>query len=221
VAAAEQPRLDDAFLAAAGALGVVLDPLQRERLERYWMLLLRWNRSINLVARTDTAAFQWRHILDSLVLAPFLESAASAGAPLASLADLGSGGGLPGLVLACVQPERRVELIEPVGRKAAFLRRAAADLELARVRVHPCRADAAAFDPVDVITARAVAPLSRLLAWSMPHLGVGGRFLFLKGRGYAAELEALPETVHLVAAHERRLAPAGRPAFVIELTRGS
>jgi 16S rRNA (guanine527-N7)-methyltransferase len=170
-------------LDAAGFAGLV--DVSREtlaRLETYAELLRRWSARINLVGR-DTLGDLWRrHILDSAQLMRLVPNQA------AGLVDLGSGAGLPGLILA-ILGVTGVELIEADRRKCAFLGEAARITGTA-IRVHPCRIEAVPRHPVAVVTARACAPLDRLLALAQRFLGPGSRCLFLKGERVAAELTA-------------------------------
>ncbi|MDJ0943394.1 MAG: 16S rRNA (guanine(527)-N(7))-methyltransferase RsmG [Kiloniellales bacterium] len=156
------------------------------RLEAYVALLRKWNRRINLVSRASLEDVWRRHVLDSSQLMAFLPSAPSGRRRV--LLDLGSGAGLPGLVLA-ILGAGEVHLVESDGRKAAFLREAVR-VTAAEVRIHACRIEAVTPFPVDVVTARALAPLPRLLNLAGPFLGPDSQCLFLKGAGVAAELEA-------------------------------
>lgn len=122
-----------------------------------------------------------RHVVDSLQLADFVPADAD------SLLDLGSGGGFPGLVLAIAVPGRRIHVVEADKRKAAFLSHAVLTLELPNVTVIPERIEAVDL-LADVVTARAVAPLPRLLDLAAPHLKEGGVALFPKGKGVEKEL---------------------------------
>lgn len=204
--------LDTAALRYARTLELALDAATLERLIGYRQLLLRWTRSINLIAGGDASQFDTRHLLDSLILAPHLDAEAT-------LLDLGSGGGLPGLVLAALDPSRTVILCEPIARKAAFLRRAVAELALDQVEVIADRVERIEFAAVDVVTARAVARLDVLCELARERVAVGGRFLFLKGREYAGELDALPAWVGIRACHEHLLPPDDRVSVVVELER--
>ena len=158
-------------------------PVSREtlnRLEAYAALLIRWSARINLVGRNTLVDLWRRHILDSAQLqAVFPDSARS-------VIDLGSGAGLPGLVLAILGAPG-VELVEADSRKAAFLREAARIAE-ADVTIRSCRIQAVPPHPVDVVTARACAPLDRLLGLAEPFLGPGSECLFLKGERVEDEL---------------------------------
>jgi 16S rRNA (guanine527-N7)-methyltransferase len=151
-----------------------------EALERFSSLLARWNRTVNLVSRRDEPLLWDRHITDSLQLVPLMQ-------PLPACAiDLGSGAGFPGLILA-LATRVPFDLIEADQRKAAFLREAARVTD-APVRVHATRIEAAGVAPAPLVTARAVAPLSKLLALAAPLLAPGGQCLFLKGASVQSEL---------------------------------
>jgi 16S rRNA (guanine527-N7)-methyltransferase len=154
-----------------------------ERLEAFLELLLRWNSRINLVADRDPEAIRRRHIVDSLQLLPLIPAGEG------PMADLGSGGGFPGLVLA-LTTGREMHLVESDRRKSAFLIEAAARLGLPRVKVHATRIEDATLPPIAVLTARALAPLAELLPHAARLLGPGGVALFPKGRTAEAELTA-------------------------------
>ncbi len=154
----------------------------QSRLEKYVALLLRWNRTINLIARGDEAAIWERHVVDSLTLLPLLPP------DFSHAIDIGSGGGFPGLVLA-IAANRPFHLVESDQRKATFLREAARATETP-VIVHATRIEAVDIAPAPLITARAAAPLPTLLHWSARLLAPSGVCLFPKGRGVEDELTA-------------------------------
>lgn len=157
-----------------------------ERLDTYVELLNHWQTIKNLVGPSTLEHVWSRHILDSAQLVPFVGVARS-------IADLGSGAGFPGLVLAILLAHRSevvVHLVESNSRKAAFLREAAARTGI-RARVHAKRIEAFVADPpgpVDLVTARALASLPDLLSLSEGLLKTGARALFLKGQDVEAEL---------------------------------
>jgi 16S rRNA (guanine527-N7)-methyltransferase len=159
------------------------DPARDDRLAAYRSLLLRWNATINLVAASSAADLDRRHIADSLQLVPLLPAEGA-------MADLGSGGGLPGLVIAAALPGREVHLVESDRRKAAFLIEAAGTLGLRHVKVHPSRIEAAVLPPLSAVTARALAPLDALLGHAAARLAHGGVAVFPKGRSAGQELTA-------------------------------
>ncbi len=171
----------------ARALGLVSVSRETlERLDRYVALLLHWQRRVNLIAPSTEPVLWSRHIADSLQLLVL--------APAARIwADLGSGAGLPGLPIACALAETQgacVHLVESSGKKAAFLREAA-HATGAPIAVHAMRiADFVKAPPpnLEVVTARAVAPLCKLLAEAYPLLKSGAVGLFPKGQGVDAEL---------------------------------
>lgn len=151
----------------------------RTRLERYVQLLLKWNKAINLIGDENDV---WeRHIWDSYQLLDLIPEGAR------SIVDMGTGAGLPGLVLAMAKPFE-VTLVERDQRKASFLREAARVLELEHVRVR--EEDAASLsDQYDVITARALTSLHQLCELSYPRMGTSSICLFPKGENFATELE--------------------------------
>lgn len=157
------------------------------RLETIAALLVKWQKTINLVAPSSLPDLWQRHIADSLQL---LEHAPK---DARRWVDLGSGGGFPGLVVAAVLAERegtQMHLVESDTRKAAFLREAGRVANLP-VQVHPQRIEAVApalAPGTDVVSARALAPLPRLLDLAGPFLAAGALALFPKGRDAAREL---------------------------------
>ena len=126
-----------------------------------------------------------RHVLNCAALSDLIP-------PARSVADLGSGAGLPGLVLAIRRPDLVVTLVEPLLRRSSFLEDAVGRLELENVTVRRARAEELADDArFDVVTSRALAPLPRLLDWSLPLLSTTGQVLAIKGRSAAAEVDEL------------------------------
>ena len=180
-------------------------PVSREtlaRLEAYAELLTRWSARINLIGR-DTIADLWRrHILDSAQLRAFVPDRAR------NMIDLGSGAGLPGLVLAILGAPG-VELVEADSRKCAFLREAARITE-APVTLRPCRIETVSPHPVDVVTARACARLDRLLGLAEPFLAPDSECLFLKGERVGEELTlARKRWTMTPSLHQSRSDPRG------------
>jgi 16S rRNA (guanine527-N7)-methyltransferase len=157
--------------------------VSRETLDRlciYVELLTSWNRRINLVGRNTIGDVWRRHILDSAQLYPLIPRESR------SLVDLGSGAGLPGLVLS-IFGVPNCHLIDSDGRKAAFLREAIR-VTNTDATVHLARLDRAKAPRADVVTARALAPLAELVEISQRFLKPGGICLFLKGRSVEEEL---------------------------------
>ena len=176
-------------LSADRAKALALVPVSREtaeRLDRFVEVLLRWQQRINLIAPSTEASLWTRHIADSLQLLRL--------APEARVwADLGSGGGFPGMVIACAladMPDVRIHLVETNIKKIAFLREAVRTTGVPAV-VHAARIEDFVASPpeaMDAVVARALAPLPKLLGLAAPLLKSGAVGLFPKGQDVAAEL---------------------------------
>lgn len=173
----------DLFLRGMRELGVDVSRETLGQLEALVETLVRWQKAINLVGRATIEDVWRRHVLDSGQIAPLIPADAK------SLADLGSGGGFPGLVLAALRPDLDLTLIEADARKAAFLGEAGRRMALSKLpRVVISRIEEAPPAKADVVTARALAPLSQLLAWADHHRGDTAICLFHKGKGWQSEL---------------------------------
>ena len=159
-----------------------MTPETRARLEAFQETLVRWNAAINLVSRRDMPVLWRRHIEDSLQLADL------PGPMPARAIDLGSGAGFPGIILA-IATGMHVDLVEEDQRKCAFLREAAR-ITAAPVTVHATAIETVAIGPAPLITARALAPVAKLLDLGARLLAPGGECWFLKGRDAEAELAA-------------------------------
>lgn len=171
------------------ALGLDADALAPPLLA-YLALLDRWNRTYNLTAIRDPGEMVTRHLLDSLAMHPFVGALDDSDG---SLADLGTGPGLPGIPLAIARPQLQVTLVESNGKKARFLREAVRTLGLANARVAESRAEALD-EPgtYDAITARALDTLTGIIRVGGHLLKPGGRLLAMKGVRPEEEIAALP-----------------------------
>ena len=177
-------------------LGLTLTAPQVDQLMAYLALLQKWNRVYNLTAVRDPGEVLTHHLLDSLAAVIPLRRHA-AGRAL-RLLDVGSGGGLPGVVIAITCPELDVSCVDTVGKKSAFIQQAAATLKLPHLhgvhaRVETLRADEGA--GFDVIASRAFASLVDFTAWSRAALNPGGVWMAMKGKDPVDEIAALPEDV--------------------------
>lgn len=177
------------------------------RLDAYVALLQKWTSTVNLVSSGDREAIWARHVHDSLRLIPLIP------AGLDRAIDLGSGGGLPGLVLA-IATGIPFDLVEADRRKAAFLQEAAR-ITRAPVTVRCQRIEAGGLAPAGLVTARALAPLSRLLGYAHPLLQSGGVCLFPKGADAEQELAACTAWWMRV---ERFPDPADRGSVILRIT---
>ncbi len=160
----------------------------------YINLLVEWNQRMNLVADSTLADPTRRHLLDSLALATAIKHVPE------SLADVGSGAGLPGIPLAILWPTTTVTLIESIGKKAEFLRHVAATLPLPNVRVYTERAEIIGRDHTHrehyaLVSARAVANLATLAELCLPLCRIGGVWLAPKGHDVGAEVQAADHAI--------------------------
>ena len=174
------------------ALGLDLSPEQQAQLLAYLDLIGKWNRVYNLTALRDPDEMFSHHLLDSLaVVAPLRRH--TGGQP-ARLLDVGSGAGLPGVVLAICCPELSVDCVDTVGKKAAFIQQVAVTLRLPQLRGVHDRVERLA-GPYDLICSRAFASLADFVQWSGGALAEGGAWLAMKGKHPAEEIAALPPEV--------------------------
>ncbi|MFM8575808.1 MAG: 16S rRNA (guanine(527)-N(7))-methyltransferase RsmG [Limnohabitans sp.] len=178
--------------AGAAELGLPLAPAQFEQLLAYLALIQKWNQVYNLTAVRDPREMLTHHLLDSLTaVAPLLRH--TQGRP-AKVLDVGSGGGLPGVVLAICRPELDVSCVDTVGKKAAFIQQVAAALKLPNLHGIHDRVERLS-GPFDVICCRAFAALPDLVSWSRGALPEAGVWMAMKGKHPLAEIEGLPADV--------------------------
>ena len=159
-------------------------------LDHYLDLLARWTRVYNLTALRDPAQMRTLHLADSESIVAPLERHA-AGRPLKIL-DVGSGGGLPGVVLAIHHPDWDVTCVDTVAKKAGFIRQVALELGLPNLHAEHARVEELPSAQADVVTSRAFASLPDFCAWTRHHLAPSGVWLAMKGKHPADEISALP-----------------------------
>ena len=180
-------------LLAAGIteLGLALDDGQIDKMMAYLELLSKWNSVYNLTSIRKPLDMVRAHVLDSLSAVPAFVGAHK-------VLDVGSGGGLPGMILAIVYPQIQVAMIDTVHKKTAFLNQAKTELGLSNVSVHTGRVEELALPGAfDVITSRAFSELCNFINWSGHLLAPGGQLIAMKGVAPVQEIEALPEGWHL------------------------
>ena len=197
----------------AGLAALSLDLALASPLLAYVALLARWNATYNLTAVRDPREMIAKHLLDSLAMQPFVRG-------LGTLADLGTGPGLPGIPLAIATPSLQVTLVESNGKKARFLREAIRQLKLENASVAESRIEA--FKPgatFDATTARALATLPLILALGGHLLGTDGRLLAMKGVLPSEEIAALPAGWRLAAAHPLRVPGLVGERHLVEVVR--
>jgi 16S rRNA (guanine527-N7)-methyltransferase len=178
------------------ALGVALPAGAEEKLVGYLALLVKWNKVYNLTAIRDPDEMVTHHLLDSLAVLPEIEKSAPAGRPFA-LADVGSGAGLPGLMLAIAHPDWTIVSVEAVDKKAAFQRQAMIELGLANVSIH-CRRVEDFEERFDAAISRAFASLADFVRMA-GHLA--DTLWAMKGGYPAGEITALPSGWRVSAGH--------------------
>ncbi|GLQ50447.1 16S rRNA (guanine(527)-N(7))-methyltransferase RsmG [Dyella flava] len=196
------------------ALGLSLPAEAVPRLLDYQALLERWNGTYNLTAIRAPGEMITRHLLDSLAILPFVQGA--------SLADLGTGPGLPGIPLAIAAPGRQILLVDSNGKKVRFLREAIRSLKLEGVRAVQARVEEVEGE-FDCVTARAFASLADMLAWGGHLLAPQGIWLAMKGKSPDEELPGVPDGFKVNGIHtlnvpglgaaERHLVVLGRAGW--------
>jgi len=182
----DRPALSAVLAEGIDAMQLDVSPAQQEKLMDYLALMFKWNAVYNLTSLRDPMQMVTHHLLDSLAAVPAFARARN-------VLDVGSGGGLPGIVLAIVRPDMKVSMIDTVHKKTAFLTQVKAELELINVTVYTARVEQLQVsDKFDVITSRAFADLSDFVNWSCHLLADCGRYIALKGVAPKDEQERLP-----------------------------
>ena len=175
-------------------LNLSLSEAQFEQLLGYLALIQKWNKVYNLTAVRDPQEMLTHHLLDSLTaIAPLVRHT---GGQSAKVLDVGSGGGLPGIVLAICRPELDVSCVDTVGKKAAFIQQVAATLKLPNLRGVHARVETLT-GPFDVICCRAFAALPDFVNWSRGALAEQGVWMAMKGKHPQAEIDGLSADVHV------------------------
>lgn len=196
--------------AGLAALQLELNDMQVGQLLDYLDLIAKWTQVYNLTAVRDPAEMLTHHLLDSLAaIGPLRRHLAEAGLDRAKLLDVGSGAGLPGVVIAICCPEVAVSCVDTVAKKAAFIKQAALALKLPKLTGIHARVETIG-QPFDVICSRAFASLHDFTQWSVGALAPGGVWLAMKGKHPADEIAALPATAEMF--HVEQLAVPGLDA---------
>lgn len=217
-------QLRDKLLSGIDAMQLSLPDTAITQLLAYLQLLAKWNRAYNLTAVRDIEQMVSRHLLDSLSVLPFLQDKAfeNKTAKAKHLADVGTGAGLPGLILAIAQPQSQFDLLDSNGKKIRFVKQAIAELQLPNVAAHQARVEA--WKPpqlCDVVLSRAFASLSEMAALCEHLLAPDGRLLAMKGNYPDAELAVLPQQWQLETAAELKIPDETGQRHLIILRRAS
>lgn len=176
-------------------LGLSLGADQHAALLAYLALIAKWNRVYNLTAIRDPGEMLRAHLLDSLSVVPPLDR--HLGGRPSRVLDVGSGAGLPGVVLAIALPSLSVTCVDTVGKKASFIQQVASELRLPNLASRHARVEELSLPPVDVITSRAFASLADFVTLTRRHLSDGGVWMAMKGKPTEDEQAALPGDVHV------------------------
>jgi len=202
-------RVNELWIDLARRAGIELSDDQHGKLSRYLDLLLDANARMNLTRITDRAAAELQHVGDSLTVLPLLPAGAI------RVADVGSGGGVPGIPLAIARPDATFLLIESTKKKATFLKQAIDALELKNVSVSEWRAEDVGHsnsrETFDVALARAVATMPWLAEWCLPLVKKGGKMLAMKGPKVAEELPEAKRTITTAGGGEAIVHPVNLP----------
>ncbi len=204
--------LIDRILDAGAKLGLNLSAQQAQLLADYLALIQKWTKVYNLTAVRDPEEMLTHHLFDSLsVIAPLQRQLAEMrkGEGAKKLLDVGSGAGLPGVVIAICCPAVKVDCVDTVGKKAAFIQQVAVSLGLKNLRGVHARVESLT-DGYDVISSRAFASLVDFTTWSRSAVGAGGVWMGMKGKHPADELAALSPDVEVF--HVEQLSVPGLDA---------
>ena len=175
------------------ALGLAPTEAQTAALWQYLRLLQRWNATYNLTAVRDHAGMLTQHLADCMAVIPPLARRAAQG----RLLDVGSGGGLPGVVVAVLLPGWDVTCVDAVAKKTAFVRQVAGALALPNLHAVHGRVEQLQAAPFDLVTSRAFASLADFTALTRRHLAAGGAWMAMKGRAPDDEIAALPPDIEV------------------------
>lgn len=179
----------DKMQSKSGLYGVNLSQTQLSQLDKYAELLVDWNNKINLTAITDSQGIMTRHFEDSIALLKYVEIQENA-----SLIDVGTGAGFPGMVLKIVRPDLNVTLLDSLNKRIIFLNEVASQLDIKVNSLH-LRAEEGGHMPAlrekfDFCCARAVSNLRELAEYCLPYVKPGGKFISMKGPNISDELES-------------------------------
>ncbi len=203
--APEIESLRPALEAVASQLALEVSSRQTDALLGYLALLQRWNATYNLTSVREPAQMLTQHLADCLAVIGPLRRQSGLG-PL-RLLDVGSGGGLPGVVIAVLNPAIDVTCVDTVGKKAAFIQQAAGELGLRKLHAQHTRVEQMKAAPFDVVTSRAFASLADFTRRTHQHLMADGVWMAMKGKQPADEVAGLPADVEVF--HVEQLAVPG------------
>ncbi|AQA17360.1 16S rRNA (guanine(527)-N(7))-methyltransferase RsmG [Halioglobus japonicus] len=192
-------------------LNVAQQPQDQPQLLAYLELLIKWNKAYNLTAVRDPAQMVTKHLLDSLAIAPHLRGQ--------RLIDVGTGGGLPGVPMAILFPEREFHLLDSNGKKTRFLFQVKTALRLDNMTVHQARVESFAPEaPYDTVLSRAFATIGDMVGGCRHLLGPDGHFLAMKGVYPEEEIAVVAESCRLEAVHELHVPGLDEQRHLVDMT---
>ena len=197
-------------------IGISVTDGQKKQLLHYIELLVKWNRAYNLTSVRDPSDMISRHLLDSLVIAPYLNGQ--------HIIDVGTGAGLPGIPLSILYPSKQFTLLDSNGKKTRFLMQVKLDLKLSNVRIENRRSELFKPEPFfDTVVSRAFASLSNMLNWSAHFIDDSGAFLAMKGLYPSDEIAEMSNEFSVADAIELNVpgSEAKRHLIIIRKSRGS
>lgn len=209
----DRPGLQALLAEGIRDMEVEVNPAQQDKLMDYLALMFKWNSVYNLTSLRDPLQMVTHHLLDSLAAVPAFDDAVN-------VLDVGSGGGLPGIVLAIVRPDMKVSMIDTVHKKTAFLNQVKAELGLANVTVYTMQVQQLQVDDkFDVITSRAFADLSDFVNWSSHLLAEEGRYIALKGTAPRDEQERVPQAWRVTKVEPLQVPRLGAERHLVHIER--
>lgn len=197
-----------------GKTSIAVTDEQLDQLTTLIEMLNTWNGALNLTAIKDVDQMVVLHVLDSAVVSPVVNSVGE----IKTVADVGTGAGFPGLVLAILNPQLNFTLIDSVGKKLSFVRQVVTKLKLNNVELINKRCEEIDHEPFDVIVSRAFAPIDRMVSWCLPLLKDQGRFVAMKANLEENEIKDIPGTVTIERIEELKVPTldAKRQAVVLK-----
>jgi len=208
------PDLSDAvskqLALGCNSLGVATTRAEQRLLLAYLELMIKWNRAYNLTAVRDPGQMVTRHLLDSLSIAPHISGQ--------RLIDVGTGGGLPGVPLSILFPEREFHLLDSNGKKTRFLFQVKTALGLDNMRVHQARVESFDEGRFDAVLSRAFASLEDMVAGCRHLLAPGGHFFAMKGARPEAEIAAVEDHCLLQAVYPLEVPGLGEQRHLVDMT---
>ena len=209
------PSMAKQLKSGASQLGLSLSAAQQQHLLTYLELLIKWNKAYNLTAIREPSEMLVRHLLDSLAVVPHLLPHIEGGE---RILDVGTGPGLPGMILAILYPSADISLLDSNGKKTRFLFQVKSSLNLSQVSIINERVEAYhPAQPFDIITSRAFASLYDMTHWCQHLLAQGGRFKAMKGVYPEAEIAAISQDYQLIDGQRLEVPGLAEERYLISL----